>query len=306
MKNILITGGCGFIGSHLANRLFALGFKITVVDDYEYRFDDDYIPPKLNPHIRVIPCDFSTVSVLYDEQFDVIFHLAASINVDESIEKPFDYFDNNTQSTIRFIETIRKNQKNCKFIYASSAEVYGTAKANKINEDHVLDPLSPYAVSKLGAEQMLKVYAQLYGMDITIIRNFNTFGEGQRGDYYGGVISKFAHLAKAGKSLPVFGTGEQSRDYMHVSQAVDGYILAMEKKLPLIVNFGSGVPIKIIDIANYIAKEFNVDVVHEKARPNEIMRLEADVGRALEYGYEVETDFWSNLKEYLTFIKNNN
>lgn len=306
MKNILITGGCGFIGSHLAVRLAKEGHKITIVDDHEYRFHGSKTNPDLaNRSIRFIGCDFATAAILHEEQFDVIFHLAASINVDESIKEPFEYFDNNFRGTSFLIEEVRKNQKNCKFIYASSAEVYGTAQEEAMSETHPLDPLSPYAVSKLATEQMLKVYSQLYGMDITVIRNFNTFGEYQRGDYYGGVISKFAHLAKEGKDLPVYGSGEQTRDYMHISQAVTGYILAMKNKLPTIVNFGSGVEIKIIDIANFIAKEFGVKVIHEPARPNEIVKLRADISRALSYGYIVETDFWINLKNYLDFIKNN-
>jgi len=307
MKKILVTGGEGFIGSHLANRLCELGHDVTVVDDSLFTNQGIKRNP-LNKKIKVIDADFSTVSILMGEdceQFDVIYHLAASINVDESIQKPREYFDNNFDGTCRLIDEIRNYQKNCKFIYASSAEVYGTARANKIREDHTLDPLSPYAVSKLATEQMLKVYAQLYGMDITIIRNFNTFGEYQRGDFYGGVISKFANIALQGGDLPVYGSGEQMRDYMHISQAVEGYILAMEKKLPLIVNFGSGTPIRIIDIANFIAESFGVKIKHEKPRPNEIMRLEADIGRAKEYGYVVNTDFWVQLKEYLKFIKNN-
>lgn len=305
MKKILITGGAGFIGSHLANKLFDMGNEVYVVDDFEYRFT---VPIKRNPlrsGIKFIGADFSTCYIMHDLQFDVIFHLAASINVDESIKKPYAYFDNNFRGTSFFIDDIKEKQKGAKVIYASSAEVYGSARMQKMAEEHPLDPLSPYAVSKLATEQMLKVYAQLYGMDITIIRNFNTFGEYQRDDYYGGVIGKFAGMALAGENLPVYGSGEQSRDYMHVDQAVDGYILAMTDKLPLIVNFGSGVPIRIIDIANFIAKEFGVEVFHEKPRPNEIMRLEADVGRALSYGYKVETDFWSNLKNYLEFIKSN-
>lgn len=302
-KTILVTGVAGFIGSHLANRLVELGHTVIGIDDYSSGPMEGRNP--LHKDIKVINADYSTCHILYDEHFDVVFHLAASINVDESIKEPAKYFDNNASGTLRLIDAIRENQRECKFIYASSAEVYGSATTAKISEEHVLDPLSPYAVSKMAAEQMLKVYAQVFFMDITIIRNFNTFGEFQRGDFYGGVISKFAHLAKKGEPLPVYGSGEQSRDYMHISQAVEGYILAMENKLPNIVNFGSGTPIKIIDIANFIAKEFQVDIFHDRPRPNEIVRLEADISRAEQYGYKVQTDFWVNLKAYLEFIKNN-
>jgi dTDP-glucose 4,6-dehydratase len=209
------------------------------------------------------------------------------------------YFENNAYGTLTLLESVRKQHPKMKVIIASSAEVYGTAREEDMSESHPLHPLSPYAVSKLAAEQMARNYSELYGLDVTVIRNFNTFGEFQRGGVYGGVIAKFKQLAKEGKDLPVYGTGEQTRDYMHVSQAVDGYILALEQKLPTVINFGSGSEVRIIDIANHIAKKFGVSVKHEKPRPNEVMRLRADVSRALEYGYSVQTDFWKHLDNYL-------
>lgn len=291
--NILITGAAGFIGSHLGNKLMEIGNTVTGWDNYSNPSDN-------KNHFFIKQADVKDITSCND--FDVIFHLAASINVDESIENPQLYFQNNAYETLNLLELLRSSGYKGKFVYASSAEVYGTARTPKMSEDHITDPISPYAVSKLAAEQMCKNYAQIYGLDITVIRNFNTFGEYQRGGVYGGVIAKFANLASNGKDLPVYGSGEQMRDYMHISQAVDGYIFAMTRKLPTIINFGSGTPIKIIDIANHIAKRFGVNVVHEKARPNEVMRLEADVSRAVEYGYQIETDFWKHLDAYLDFV----
>jgi nucleoside-diphosphate-sugar epimerase len=286
---ILVTGAKGFIGSHLGNRFVDLGHTVLGVDNLSNPSDNATKFP-------VVVSDYQDYNGL---NVDAIFHLAASINVDESIKNPSLYMQNNAVGTQELLEKLRQREYKGKFVYASSAEVYGSAQASKMSEDHLTDPLSPYAVSKLSAEQMCKNYAQLYGMDITVIRNFNTFGEYQRDGLYGGVIAKFTGLAKQGKDLPVYGSGEQMRDYMHISQAVNGYVLALEKDLPTIVNFGSGVPIKIIDIANFIAEKFGVKVIHEKSRPNEIMRLEADVSRAVKYGYKVETDFWTNLENYL-------
>jgi nucleoside-diphosphate-sugar epimerase len=285
---VALTGSRGFIASHLGNRLVDLGYDVLGIDNLT------------NPSTN--ETRFHTEVMNYQDYTgtpDAIFHLAASINVDESIAAPGQYFENNALGTLRLLERLRDQDFKGKFIYASSAEVYGSARTPKMSEEHLTDPLSPYAVSKLAAEQMCKNFAQLYGMDITVIRNFNTFGEHQRGGVYGGVIAKFASLAKEGKDLPVYGSGEQMRDYMYIKQAVNGYVLALEGNLPTIVNFGSGVPIKIIDIANYIAKKFGVRVVHEKVRPNEIMRLEADITRAVQHGYKVETDFWTNLENYL-------
>jgi len=296
--NILITGSRGFIGSHLGNRLVELGHNVTGVDSGLNLSDNktNFFSGELN---------FQDIDPEDLKKTDVVVHLAASINVDESIKEPRQYFENNARGTFLLLEKIRLFNPGLKFIYASSAEVYGSARYPKMTEDHPLDPLSPYAVSKLSAEQFCKTYGQLYGIDVTVVRNFNTFGEYQRGGVYGGVIAKFASLAKKGESPIVYGSGEQMRDYMYIKQAVDGYVLAIERKLPSIINFGSGVPIRIVDIANFIGTYFGVSVEHSAARPNEIMRLEADVTRATLYGYRIQTDFWKDLEKYLEFVKNN-
>lgn len=292
---ILITGSKGFIGSHLTERLTALGHDVLGVDNLSH-----YSPREEDGHQKYILSTFQQyVSENTLDDFDAIVHLAAHINVDESIEAPQMYFTNNAQGTLTLLEACRAQGFKGKIIFASSAEVYGNAQRPIMDEDHPLDPLSPYAVSKLAAEQLCKNYAQLYGLDITVIRNFNTFGEGQNGGVYGGVIAKFRAQARAGQALTVYGSGEQARDYMHISQAVDGYVLALTAKLPTIINFGSGVPIKIIDIANHIAKKFGVPVEHAKSRPNEIMMLRADIARAQRYGYKVGTDFQKHLDAYL-------
>lgn len=289
---ILITGAAGFIGSHLGNKLVSLGHTVLGIDTYEHSGENKLLFP-----VKKLDCADKDLRL---SGYDIVYHLAAYINVDESIENPAKYFKNNIMASMILLDKFRRDCPESRFIYASSAEVYGTAMTPKMAESHPLDPLSPYAVSKLGAEQMCKVYAELYGLSITVVRNFNTFGEYQRGGIYGGVIAKFKKLAKEGKDLPVFGSGEQMRDFMYIKQAVSGYILAMEQRnMPIIINFGSGVPIRIIDVADFIAKKFNVKVYHAKSRPNEIMRLEADVSRAMHYGYKIETDFWKSLDSYL-------
>lgn len=291
---ILITGAAGFIGSHLGNELTALGHDVIGIDDFSH--------PSDRP--RVFDCEYGEIwngTVL--SAFDVIFHLAAHINVDESINKPSEYLRNNSLNTVRLLKGCQERGFKGKFIYASSAEVYGPAQTEAISEQHVLNPMSPYAVSKLAAEQMCKLYREIHGMDVTIIRNFNTFGEYQRNGVYGGVIAKFARMGKEGQNLTVYGSGEQTRDYMHVSQAVNGYILAMEKELPMIVNFGSGTEVKIIDIARVIADKFNVGIEHKESRPGDLMRLRADVSKAKEFGYKVTTTFWEDLDKYLEHVK---
>ena len=124
--------------------------------------------------------------------------------VDESIIAPEVYMQNNAMGTIALLEQARRNGYKGKIIFASSAEIYGTAVKEMMDEDHPIDPLSPYAVAKLAAEQMCKLYAQLHGLDITVIRNFNTFGEYQSGGMYGGVIAKFKSQAVKGEEITVY------------------------------------------------------------------------------------------------------
>lgn len=293
---ILITGARGFIGSHLGNRLTQLGHDVTGIDNGSNVSDNQCVFYVHESEYQDLFLSFSAEEI---NGFDAIFHLAASINVDESIKRPADYIANNSEGTLTILEKLRSVGYRGKLIYASSAEVYGNAQRSVMDEEHPLDPLSPYAVSKLAAEQMCKLYAQIHGLNVSVIRNFNTFGEFQRGGFYGGVIAKFKAQAKAGQPITVFGSGEQMRDYMHVSQAVSGYVLALDTRLPLIVNFGSGKPIRIIDIANFVSKKIGGAVTHMASRPGEIMRLEADVSRAKMHGYKVETDFWTHLEAYL-------
>lgn len=290
---ILITGAKGFIGSHLGNRLTQLGYEVFGVDNLSH-----YSKCPIN--FKYEPITFQQFVAENDlHEFAAIFHLAAHINVDESIQAPEAYMQNNAVGTLALLKRAHDIGYEGKIIFASSAEVYGTAVRDVMDEDHPLDPLSPYAVAKLAAEQMCKLYAQIYGLNVTVIRNFNTFGEYQSGGVYGGVIAKFKAQAKNNEPITVYGSGEQMRDYMHISQAVSGYVLALTTKLPTIVNFGSGTPIKIIDIANFIGRAFNAKVTHVSPRPGEVMRLQADITRAKHYGYKVETDFWKHLDSYL-------
>jgi nucleoside-diphosphate-sugar epimerase len=286
----MLTGAQGFIGAHLGNYLIDRGHEVVGIDDLSN-------PSQQAVRFPLEKKGYADATSLAG--YDVTIHLAASINVDESILKPERYFENNVLGTLRFLETLRRTNPSCKFIYASSSEVYGSAKTPLMSEEHPLDPLSPYAVSKLAAEQLCKNYQQIHNLNITIIRHFNGFGQYQNNGIYGGAIAKFKEQGKAGRDITVFGSGEQSRDYTYIAQILSGYMLAIEKKLPLIVNFGSGSSVKIIDIANYIARKYSANVVHLPPRANEVMRLEADISKALSYGYNVQTDFWRNLDEYL-------
>jgi nucleoside-diphosphate-sugar epimerase len=289
-KKILITGAKGFIGSHLGNMLVEKGFEVVGVDNNSH--------PSLNTtNFTILNQDVCKADV---KGFDVIFHLAAHINVDESLKDPVKYFDNNVGQTLSILENVRLHNSDCLFIFASSAEVYGSAQSVPMGMDHPLAPASPYAETKKTGENICKLYERIYGINIRIVRNFNAFGAFQRDGEYGGVISKFKSLARQGKDLPVYGSGEQMRDYSDVNQFIHGYFLAATSKaFPETIHYGSGSPVKIIDIARYISKRFGVGIRHEPERRGEIAILHADISEAVKHGYKSEDDFWQKLETYL-------
>ncbi|MEK7628435.1 MAG: NAD-dependent epimerase/dehydratase family protein [Patescibacteria group bacterium] len=293
---IIITGARGFAGAHLGNALTARNHTVLGIDDLS--------APSGNPvrfPIKIGKARSLKGDLLKDT--DVLIHLAARINVDESILEPSLYFTENVGDTLELLETVRRHAPRIKFIYASTSEVYGSGDNSPMSEVHPLRPASPYAVSKLAAEQLCANYRDIHGLDMTIARNFNTFGEYQRDGMYGGVIPKFVSQGLAKKPITVFGDGTQSRDYMHVSQAINGYIMATEGRMPALFNCGSGQSHRIIDIAKAIAKKFHVPITHHEPRPNEVQYLCVDCRLAQKHGYPVTTDFWAMLDSYCDWRK---
>jgi len=293
---ILLTGARGFVGSHLGNELTRRGHDVIGVDDMSSPSTNEVVFPVHEMKVGAL-----TPEML--EGVDAIFHLAAKVNVDESILKPQLYFDENVSETIHLLELARTYAPRAKFIYASTSEVYGTGRTDKMAEDHPLEAASPYAVSKMAADRLVGIYGDMHGMDVTVVRNFNTFGEHQRDGLYGGVIPKFVSQALKGEPITVFGDGTQSRDYMHVSQAITGYTMILEHDMPRLYNCGLGETFPIIEIAQFIAKKFDVPIEHRPARPNEVLFLCADVSLAREHGYTITTDFWNMLDAYIEWRK---
>lgn len=287
---VLITGARGFIGSHLGNYLVDKGMDVFGVDNNSH-------PSKNLTNFSIESGDAKDADV---KGFDVIVHLAAHINVDESILKPFEYFENNVHQTVQLLDRIRMYNPNCLFVFASSAEVYGTAQFVPMTESHPISSQSPYAETKKTCEEYCKMYKEVFGLNIKVIRNFNTFGEFQSDGHYGGVISKFKKLAKDGHELPLYGTGEQSRDYVHITYLIHIYYKALtQTDFPNLIHIGSGKSIKIIDIANIVCKKFNVCIKKEPARFGEIMILQADTSLLTSFGIPIYDSFENDFEDFL-------
>jgi UDP-glucose 4-epimerase len=292
--NILIIGAAGFIGSHLADYL-SKKHNVTGLDNFSHAcgYQGDY------------PIVYGDVRYLeeIEEQIkncDIIYHLAAQINVDKSILFPQETFDINIQGTKNVLDCARKYNKIV--IFASTSEVYGEYKG-KIKEDLVCNPQSPYAVSKLCADKLCQNYYNLYGVETYIIRCFNVFGPRQSSGVYGAVIPIFADLVKSNKPPTIFGSGKQRRDYIYVSDVVRAYELipTIKKLVGKEINVATGKSHSINEVANLIIKllEKKLKPVHVEARKGEVMKLEANISKIKKYGWKPLISFKEGLKKCL-------
>ncbi len=294
MAKCIVTGGAGFIGSHLASKLDDLGNKVVSIDNFMHPCEEPY------------PSRFADVRYVRDmEQYfrgaDICFHLAAQISVDRSIHSPQETLDINLNGTLNILELCRKHR--VRLIFASTSEVYGTSQRPKMDEDHPLDAQSPYGASKAAADRLCKSYIDTYGMKIAILRNFNTFGPYQNDDSYGGVIAIFTKAALNGAPLNIFGSGRQERDYMWVADAVSAYLKMVDQTG--VFNAGSGTTIKVNRIAEVIKKHARSTsrIVHVKARPGEVQRLCCDASKIKKLGWKPKTTIEEGIRKYVDFYK---
>jgi nucleoside-diphosphate-sugar epimerase len=288
-----ITGNRGFIGSHLQEYLLGKGWEVIGVDNL------------LHPCQKETSFIYGDVRYYQDiekfvEKSDVVFHLAAQINVDKSIVNVGETIDINIGGTVNVLEACKKFKK--KLVFASSSEVYGSSQMEFMDEMHVLDAQSPYAASKVAGDRLCKAYYDTYGLDVAILRNFNTFGDYQSDDSYGGVIAKFTKAALLNETLHIFGDGKQARDYISVKDAIRAYeFCAMNPTAGEVYNVGSGKTITINELADLIIKltKSKSNIIHEEPRPGEVRRLCADMGKIKKLGFSLEGDFEKDLSEYV-------
>lgn len=283
---VLVTGGAGFVGSHLCDALISRGDTVTCLDNFFNGSLDNIRHHLTNRRFRRVTGDVCDAALVHDlaRDAEVIVHLAAQIHVDRSIVEPRLTYDINVGGTMNVLEAARMTDVR-RVVHASTSEVYGSAQYAPMDEAHPLDAPHPYGASKIAADRMCAAYATTYNLPVTVLRPFNIYGPRQKDSGYGGAISIFTKRAIAGLPPLIYGTGEQSRDYTFVSDAVAGYIVAMDEHAinpsgP--VNLGTGKDVTITDIALAICRIAGTDVapVHVAPRPNEIERLIADTARA--------------------------
>lgn len=300
---VLVTGSCGFQGSHLVEALLGAGHTViglAIPSDVSFSNYNQYLADSAGyTQVWGSINDKDLVCRLIAD-VDLVYHLAAKINVDESIYEFENFYRTNIAGTSNILEGCRRS--NAKLINTSTCEVMGeNIGGGPMNETHPLLPHSPYAASKCAAERMCYAYYKTHGLDVKIVRPFNLFGERQKRFGAGAVIPIFFEKAISGNKLLVNGTGEQERDYIHISDVIRAYLHIMDNPTYTgrVVHVGSGIPRKIIDIAHKIVEIVGSgEVVHGPERPGEVSSFTADNSFIRSQGYEPEMDFDIGLRRY--------
>jgi len=308
---IIVTGGAGFIGSHLCDNYVREGHTVICLDNFINGNLMNIRHLLSCRNFKLINGDIRNFDLLekITRDVDAIFHLAAQIHVDRSIIEPGLTYEINVLGTQNILEASRMYDVD-KVIYASTSEVYGSAQYSPMNEEHPLSAPHPYGASKIAADRMCHAYIQTYGMNICIMRPFNIYGPRQKDSGYGGAISLFTKRVLSNMPPIIYGDGEQTRDYTYVEDVVAAYdlILNYKKSLAEPINFGTGVDIKIIDLANLIIKLLNKEgtlkPVHIEGRPGEVRRLIADISRAKAIGWQPKYGIEDGLQRFIDWYKN--
>ena len=303
MKNALVTGGSGFIGSNLVSLLIKNQYNVVVLDN----FSSGKIENLNDLNVKIIKSDLINIQNLkFDSKFDVVFHLAASVGRQKSIEFPFIDANSNIISTIELLNFMVKNRIP-KIIYSSSAAIYGELKSNVIDENHPLNPDSPYGVTKLAAEKMILAYSDIYKFEAVALRYFNIYGINQRFDLYGNVIPIFVHLINHGKPINIYGDGNQTRDFANVKDVAFANLLSAESKgFTGYYNLGSGTSITINHLVDFLEKIYNKPIQRNylPKRAGDVLHCKADISKIQsKLKFHPDNDFYNGLKEYVNWTK---
>jgi len=308
---ILVTGGAGFIGSHLVEKLLGVGHEVVIVDD----FNDFYDPQIKQANIAGFAKDVavchvdlrendSVRTVFSREKVDVVVHLAARAGVRPSIQSPRLYYDTNVLGTLHLLEAARAKGVE-RFIFASSSSVYGASKTVPFSEEeHLTQTLSPYAATKIGGEFLCSTYSHLYKMRIVALRYFTVYGPRQRPDL---AIHQFTRRICAGDPIDQFGDGTTQRDYTYIDDTIQGTMAALDYNGPPydVFNLGESQTIQLKDlisaIENAVGKKAKISRLSEQA--GDMPRTYADISKARKLlGYNPTTKLSEGLPKFVEWF----
>ncbi len=267
----VVTGGCGFIGSHLVEELLARGNEVSVVDIKPWKYDS-------HPNLEIINHDIREPLAFLD--VDKVFHLAALADIIPSIENPIDYYETNVTGTLNVLEAARR-AKCKKFIYAASSSCYGAPDETAEYDD--CDPQYPYALTKYMGEQLALHWDRVYKLPAVSMRLFNVYGLRHRTNgTYGAMFGTFLAQLANGKPLTIVGDGTQKRDFVHVSDVVMALIMASDSDCTGVYNVGTGSPIQINHIAKLLGANNIINIPERPGEPHithaDILKIKRDMG----------------------------
>jgi UDP-glucuronate 4-epimerase len=310
----LVTGGAGFIGSHVVDRLLAEGAEVCVLDNFDAFYDREQKQSNLTAALRHARCrlveadirDAARVNALVqDARPDVIVHLAARPGVRPSIADPRLYTDVNVYGTVVLLEAACRIEPRPRFVYASSSSVYGERAVGPFRETDPVDrPLSPYAATKKACEVLAHAFHHLHGLPVTGLRLFTAYGPRNRPDL---AVAKFARLIARGLPVPMFGDGTSRRDYTFVDDIVDGIVRAIDRCTSYhLYNLGNSEPVGLREMIDAIAQALGKPALVEvhAEQPGDVRQTYAAIDLAArELGYQPRTPFQVGLSRYVAWLQ---
>jgi len=315
MKHILVTGGAGFIGSHLVDRLLGEGgWNVTVVDDFNDFYDPSIKRENIsahlaNPAFKVIEADIRDRSALErafaNASYDCIAHLAARAGVRPSLRQPRLYVETNVNGTLNLLELARASGVR-QFIFGSSSSVYGiNLKVPFSEDDPIFHTISPYAATKAAGELLCHSYAHLYDLRIVCLRFFTVYGARQRPDL---AIHKFAKLISAGKAIPVFGDGTTRRDYTYIDDIISGVRAAIDYDASKyeIINLGESRTVELRELISLLEKtlDLRAEIDRQPRQPGDVPQTFADITKARRLlGYNPQTQIEAGIAKFVEWFR---
>ena len=308
-KTALVTGGAGFIGSHLVDRLLSLGYKVVVIDDLSHGKRQNLNPAAVFYHTDI--AQVQADEVFQQQRPGLVFHLAAQISVSRSTRDPVKDAEINTIGTLHLLEAARRHGVD-KFIYSSTGgALYGDPKTNPCTERSPIMPLSPYGLSKFLAEKYVELYYRLHHLNYTALRYGNVYGPRQDPDGEAGVVAIFSQAMLAGRPVQIFGDGSQERDFVYVGDVVESNICAIDAGGGSAFNIGTGKGIRVTDIFEALRSitQYKGDPVYRPARTGDVYKIRLSYAKAArELGWSPRVGLEEGLRktvEYFRAVKAN-
>lgn len=316
MKDFLVTGGAGFIGSHVVDQLLKQpDARVTVVDNFNDFYDPAIKRANIAAHLErsnfeVVEADITDSQAMNKlfarANFDCVIHLAARAGVRPSLANPLAYEDTNVRGTFNLLEAARQN-KSPKFIFGSSSSVYGVNSKLPFSEDDDIDsPISPYAVTKIAGEMACRLYGRVHGMRIVCLRLFTVYGARQRPDL---AIYKFTRLISEGKPVPIFGDGTTRRDYTYIDDIVSGVLAAIhyDRTQFEIINLGESQTVELRRLVELLEDALGkrAIIAHQPEQPGDVPITHADISKARRLlGYNPQTNIEAGIAKLVAWFKN--